>query len=170
MYFVNSLLRFSEWGRKGFFFFYSKSQSQFCFYKEYGEGTRTTFFFLFLQMSVQNTVTSPNLHCRSLYSVLSPMFVNRNAQWLSLLNTVTDGDGSTHVSLQLCMDAHTQHHISISQQQKGKCSLEYQFYSLWFTGGEEIFQYVQGSKSCESVSNNYKDNLVNRKITPTKTS
>lgn len=49
-------------------------------------------------MSVQNTVTSQNLYCRSLYCVLSPMFMNRNAQWLSLLNTVPNGDRSTHVS------------------------------------------------------------------------
>lgn len=80
-------------------------------------------------------------------SVISPMFMNTNARWLFRLNTVTDEDQRARTKQMLMQrHAHKQHHVSVSekevqggQKQENALTKNY-FDSLWFTGGEEIFQ------------------------------
>lgn len=75
---------------------------------------------------------SPNIHCRfPLSSVLSPMFTKRNAQMLSAAHRYRRR--RKHIRIIHYVSyvwTHTQHHICISQQQREKCSWEYQFYSF----------------------------------------
>lgn len=83
------------------------------------------------------------------------MFMNTNARWLSLLNTVTDRDRRAHTKQMLMQGhAHKQHHVSISAkevqrgQKQENARTRNNFDSLWFTGGEETFQ-----SACTLVSN-----------------